>query len=680
LVSGFTAGNLFLALLMLNRYFIALLFILSCALHSGCDGEDGKVPEPPQVQLNFVRVGTYDLSLSDFNLNKQAPVDKPILGGFSDALDRVKVASAVELKEKVSGVVVPLTFSFLDSDKTFSALPETGLSANTAYVLSIKNQIIGATGGSFAGFELEFTTIPNALAITSILGEGEEIYTSPRATGIPINGADFAISFSAPLSAASISSSNFRISGQTNIPVTVSGSEDNRTVYISVEGELEDLTRYQLVVDNDIKGQNEETFNQYAKAFYTDRSAEPDFPLLSDEALLTLVQQQTFKYFYHDAQPASGMARERNSSGSLVTSGGSGFGLMALIVGIERDFISRSQGVARLDKILDFLETADRFHGAWSHWINGDNGDVIPFSANDNGGDLVETSFLVQGLITFRQYLNENDATEKALIDRINVLWQGVEWDWYTRGGQDVLYWHWSPDKDWIMNHQLRGYNETMITYVLAAASPDHSIPASAYHNGYARGGSIKNGKTFYNITLPLGEDYGGPLFFAHYSYLGLDPRNLSDTYANYWTQNVNHSLINQAYVKANPKNWVGYSEDNWGLTASDNHQGYSAHSPTNDLGVITPTAALSSFPYTPEESMKALKFFYYSIGDRLWGPYGFYDAFNLTEGWVADSYLAIDQGPIVVMIENYRTGLLWELFMSAPEVQDGLTKLGFEY
>jgi hypothetical protein len=654
--------------------------VLCCALQSGCDNEDGKLPEPPQVQLNFVRVGTYDLSLTDFNLNIQAPVDKPILAGFSDVLDQAKVADAVELKEKISGVVIPLTFSFLDNDKTFSALPETGLSPNTAYVLSLKNQVIAATGGSFPGYEVEFTTIPNALAITSILAEGEEIYTSQRAMGIPIIDADFTITFSAPLNAASISAANFRISGLSNVPVTVSGSENNKIVYVSVEGELADLTRYQLVVDNDITGQNQETFNQYAKAFYTQASAEPDFPLLSDEALLTLVQQQTFKYFYDDAQPASGMARERNSSGNLVTSGGSGFGLMALIVGIERNFISRAQGVERLDRILDFLETADRFYGAWSHWINGDTGDVIPFSANDNGGDLVETSFLVQGLITFRQYLNENDATEKALIDRINVLWQGVEWDWYTRDGQDVLYWHWSPDKEWVMNHQLRGYNETLITYVLAASSPDHSIPASAYHNGYARGGGIKNGKTFYDITLPLGEDYGGPLFFAHYSYLGLDPRNLSDTYANYWTQNVNHSLINQAYVKANPKNWVGYSEDNWGLTASDNHQGYSAHSPTNDLGVITPTAALSSFPYTPEESMKAMRFFYYSIGDRLWGPHGFYDAFNLTEGWVANSYLAIDQGPIVVMIENHRTGLLWDLFMSAPEVQDGLTKLGFEY
>ena len=372
------------------------------------------------------------------------------------------------------------------------------------------------------------------------------------------------------------------------------------------------------------------------------------------------------------------MARERNSSGDIVTSGGSGFGIMALIVGIERGFISRDEGRERMEKILTFLESADRFRGAWPHWMHGTTGDVIPFSTNDNGGDLVETSFLIQGLLTFRQYMDESVAAEQSVIDRINALWQTVEWDWYTRDGQKVLYWHWSPDKQWTMNHAIRGYNEALITYFLAAASPTHAVDASVYHEGWAANGGIRNNKSYFNITLPVGYDYGGPLFFAHYSFLGLDPRNLQDTYANYWTQNVNHSRINHAYAVANPKRFVGYSDENWGLTASDNHEGYSAHSPTNDLGVITPTAALSSFPYTPEESMKALKFFYYTLGDRLWGPYGFYDAFNITEGWTADSYLAIDQGPIIIMIENYRTGLLWDLFMSAPEVQTGMDNLGF--
>jgi hypothetical protein len=353
---------------------------------------------------------------------------------------------------------------------------------------------------------------------------------------------------------------------------------------------------------------------------------------------------------------------------------------MAIIVGIERGFITRSQGMAHLSKIVNFLETADRFHGAWSHWINGSTGKVIPFSTKDNGGDLVETAFMIQGLLTVRQYLDLSQPDENELAVKITNLYNTVEWDWYTRGGQNVLYWHWSPNYGWDMNFQLQGYNETLITYVLAAASPTHTIPAAAYHQGYARNGGIINGKTFYGYQLPVGYDYGGPLFFAHYSFMGLDPRNLSDAYANYMTQNTNHSLINWKHCDTNPKKYINYNEFCWGLTASDIPSGYGVSEPTNDRGVIAPTAAVSSLPYSPEQSMDAIRYFYYILGDKLWGPYGFYDAFSVSQNWWADSYIAIDQGPEIVMIENYRSGLLWDLFMSDPEVQSGLTKLGFSY
>jgi len=413
----------------------------------------------------------------------------------------------------------------------------------------------------------------------------------------------------------------------------------------------------------------------------TGKGCQPEVELrLTDEKLLDLVQHQTFKYFYDFGHPDSGMARERNSSTDTVTSGGTGFGLMALVVGIERGYITRQEGTDRLEKILNFLETCDRYHGVWPHWLSGSTGRVIPFSPKDNGADLVETAFLVQGLITVREYLRDADASEKELKERIDTLWQEVEWDWFTRGGEKVLYWHWSPDFDWEMNHAIRGHNETLITYVLAASSPTHFIDSMVYRMGYARDGEIINGSDYYGIKLPLGEELGGPLFFAHYSFLGLDPRNLEDRYANYWEQNVNHTLINRQYCIENPNNYLGYSADCWGLTASDNHQFYSAHSPTNDLGVITPTAAISSIPYTPEYSIQAIRHFYYELGEDLWGEYGFYDSFNQTEKWWAGSYLAIDQGPIVVMIENYRSGLLWELFMSAPEVEQGLEKLGFSF
>jgi len=403
----------------------------------------------------------------------------------------------------------------------------------------------------------------------------------------------------------------------------------------------------------------------------------PKFPSVSDTALLDLVQQQTLKFFYDFGHPTSGMAHERNTSGDLVTTGGSGFGLMALIVGINRGFIPRADGIARFKKIISFLETADRFHGAWPHWINGSTGKIIPFSTDDDGADLVETAFMTQGLLTVRQYLTSSDTVGNNLINRINNLWRSVEWDWFRQNNQNVLYWHWSPDKGWIINMPINGYDEALIVYILAAASPTHTIPIEVYQQGWALNGNIKNGKSFYGHPLPLGQDYGGPLFFAHYSFLGFDPHT-QDAYANYWTQNVNQVLINHDYCVANPKNYVSYADNCWGLTASDNPSGYGAQSPTNDNGTITPTAAISSMPYAPAQSMNAIKYFYYTLGDRMWGPYGFYDAFNITSGWTATSTLAIDQGPIVVMIENYRTQLLWNLFMSAPEVQTAKAKLGF--
>jgi hypothetical protein len=446
---------------------------------------------------------------------------------------------------------------------------------------------------------------------------------------------------------------------------------------------LSPFSLYRLLID---PGRNlgGTIYESYMITFRTRLDTTPKFPLISDDSLLTLIQKKTFGYFWDHAHPVSGLSRERRGSGEIVTTGGSGFGLMALLVGIERDFITRQEGFERFNKIVTFLARpeTDRFHGAFPHWMNGTTGKVIPFSTNDNGGDLVETAFLMQGLLTVREYFKNGNTAEVAMCDAINTFWQNVEWDWYRKDNQNVLYWHWSPDHGWIINMGISGWNEALIIYVLAASSPTHPIPLSVYTQGWARNGAypMRNNNTFYAIKLPLGENYGGPLFFAHYSFLGLDPRNLSDQYASYWSQNVAHSMINHAYCKADPKDFAGYADNCWGLTASDIQNGYSASSPTNDRGVIAPTAALSSFPYTPEESMKALKFFYYTIGDKLLGDYGFYDSFDLTTAWFASSYIAIDQGPIVCMIENYRTGLLWNLFMSSSEVQAGLTKLGFSY
>ncbi|HWB24063.1 MAG TPA: glucoamylase family protein [Chitinophagaceae bacterium] len=406
---------------------------------------------------------------------------------------------------------------------------------------------------------------------------------------------------------------------------------------------------------------------------------------LSDSALLDLVEKQTFRYFWDFGHPVSGMARERSNvaydyGDEVVTTGGTGFGVMAMIVAAERKWVPRDSVAARLLKMVRFLSKADSYHGVFPHWMNGATGKTIPFSRKDDGADLVETSYLFEGLLCARQYFTRHTPVEEELHNRITGLWNEVEWSWHTRGGLDLLYWHWSPNNDWSMNFELRGWNETLITYILAASSPDYSINATVYHHCWAVSDHFRNGKQFYGVTLPLGFDYGGPLFFAHYSFLGLNPHNLKDEYADYWQQNYAHTLINYKYCVDNPKHFKGYGEDCWGLTASDTYDGYNAHSPTNDFGTISPTAAISSIVYTPEYSMKAIKHFYYDLGDKIWGPYGFVDAFNETKNWYATSYLAIDQGPEVVMIENYRTGLLWKLFMSNPEIQQGLKKLGFQY
>lgn len=405
---------------------------------------------------------------------------------------------------------------------------------------------------------------------------------------------------------------------------------------------------------------------------------------LSDSALLELVQKQTFQYFWDFAHPVSGLARERsntsfNYGNEVVTTGGSGFGIMAILVGAERKWITREQAIDRLLKVLLFLSKADSYHGIFPHWLNGETGKTIPFSRKDDGADLVETSYLFEGLLCARQYFNGSGGRETELRNRINWLWGEAEWDWHTRGGMDLLYWHWSPNNGWSMNFELRGWNECLITYVLAASSPRYPISPEVYHRCWAQSNHFTNGRSYYGINLPLGFEYGGPLFFAHYSFIGLDPRGLKDQYADYWEQNRNHTLINREHCVQNPGHFKGYGPDCWGLTASDNYDGYNAHSPTNDLGMITPSAALSSFPYTPEFSMQALKYFYNTLGDSTWGRYGFVDAFSEQKNWYAKSYLAIDEGPIVTMIENYRSGLLWRLFMSCPEIQNGLQKLGFQ-
>lgn len=653
---------------LLNLSILFSFLIIACK-------EQGTDSDPDIFQL--LKVSTQQKTLSASNLNEGIFDDAIFTIAFTSAVDTSLAPGSIQLIEFEGSSSVNVEITFQDEARSVVVSPSQTLELNSQYTLVLSNELHSEQGAEFPGIEFELVTKNGEIQLAEATVNGESIPASGIKRDVNYEAAAIEFTFSESLNAQDYES-YFRFSP--SVEMTASLSEDDKKVTITNTQALDYYKNYSVIVSSNLSSANGFEFDGFEAVFQTGLNSTPKFPTITDEELLTKVQEQTFKYFWDFAHPISGLARERNSSGEVVTIGGSGFGVMSILVGIERGFITKSEGIERLQKIVTFLGNADRFHGAWPHWMNGTTGTVIPFSAKDNGADLVETAFMAQGLITVRQYLDDSIMKEETLISDINALLDAIEWDWFTKGGQDVLYWHWSPEFEWDMNLQIKGYNEALIIYVLAASSVNYTIEKDVYTKGWASSGNIQNDNTFYGHNLPVGFDFGGPLFFAHYSFMGLDPRNLSDTYANYWTQNRNHSLINKEHSVSNPNNFVGYSADSWGLTASDEPNGYSAHEPTRDNGTITPTAALSSMPYTPEESMDALRHFYYVLGDKLWGDYGFYDAFNPTEGWWASSFLAIDQGPIIVMIENHRSGLLWDLFMTAPEVQSGLDKLGFTY
>jgi len=403
----------------------------------------------------------------------------------------------------------------------------------------------------------------------------------------------------------------------------------------------------------------------------------------SDDELIDMVQEYSFRYFWEGAHQSTGTSLERsNGNGRTTASGATGFGLMAMIVAHERKYRPQEEVKDRILMILDFLETCDRHHGAWSHWYNSNTKKTQPFGADDDGGDIVETSFVAQALIALKNYFTGSDSKSIQIREKANTLWKEIEWDWYRQNNQNVLYWHWSPNYNFAKNMKVSGWNECLGTYIMAASSPTHTIPKEVYTNGWARNGNMVNpNRTYYGLNLNLARNWGGPLFWIHYSHHGINPHGLKDEYADYWQEHVNTAKIHYEYAKDNPLNFENYSEDCWGLTASDDPDGYTAHKPMdNDNGTVSPTAALASMPYTPAESMKALKYFYRERGAELFGKFGPYDAFNDSRDWVKKSYIGIDQGPIVIMIENYRTGLLWENVMKDTDVQAGLDKLDFQY
>jgi hypothetical protein len=468
------------------------------------------------------------------------------------------------------------------------------------------------------------------------------------------------------------------------VPFKVDFANGDSVLMIQPISSLNYLSQYSIAISNELKSTSGVAISSsFSLSIRTGIDPSNKFPIISDNALLDTVQQRTFKYFWGYGHPVSGLARDKTNDNNLddCSIGGTGFGILCIPVAVNRNFITRAEGLERMQKIVGFLKTKGKtFHGAFPHRMNGTTGDVIVWSPKDDGADLVETSFLMMGLLTARQYFNDAGMDESTLRIDINALYNNVEWTWFKKDNENALYWLWSPNYKWDITFRIRGWNETLITYLLAASSTTHPISKEVYDNGFTNNGGFKNSQLYYGIPLPLGSPFGGPLFLSQYSFLCIKPTGLSDAYANYAMQTKNHTLINRAYCIENPKNYFGYSDSCWGLTASSTNVGYTASSPSNDVGVIAPTAALTSFPFTPHESMAALKYFYYRLGNYLWKDYGFVDAFNLNTSavWIGPQELVYNQLPIMIAIENHRSGLIWDLFVSCPEVKAGMRKLGF--
>ncbi|MDR2947526.1 MAG: beta-glucosidase [Candidatus Adiutrix sp.] len=409
-----------------------------------------------------------------------------------------------------------------------------------------------------------------------------------------------------------------------------------------------------------------------------------DTDYLADRQALDSLQREAFLYMWEDGDPESGMAYEANFGWEErpVAVGGSGFGAAAIVVAADRGWISRDQALSRLLKIARFLtktaEAHPQWHGGFPHWLSGRTGEVFNYGDGEVI-DTVETALLMQGLLIARAYFN-GPGSEAELRGLITKLWHAVEWDWFSNSPEEEngIFWHWSPDPErGYLGLRIRGYNEALITYVLALASPTHPISRKTYD--YWSTGPDYRTRTVFGYRLEGTSPDGGPLFLAHYSFVGLDPRRLADKKVpgGYFARNVAQTLSNREYCLTEAPSANQYGPNFWGLSASQIKDGYTASSPANDQGAVAPTAALSSMPYTPHYSMEVMHNLKSMMNGRAWSWFGPLDGVSPHEGWVSDHYLAIDQLPIVLMVENYRSGLLWNLFMADPEVRAGLDAAG---
>jgi hypothetical protein len=430
-----------------------------------------------------------------------------------------------------------------------------------------------------------------------------------------------------------------------------------------------------------------------------------------DHAFLDELQQRTFGFFWETTNPQNGLVPDRWPTPSFSSVAAVGFGLAAYPVGAERGYITRDQAVERVLTTLRFLWHAPQ--GSAAAGTAGHRGFFYHFLDMQSGHrfaqvelSTIDTALLMAGVLFCQEYFRGSGAAESAIRALADSLYRRVEWTWaVNRPGRISMGWH--PETGPI-EYEWHGYDEAMILMILALGSPTHPVDAIFW--------------TTYTSTNRWGQFYGqehtgfAPLFGHQYSHVFIDFRGIFDAYArsrgiDYFENSRRATLAQREYAIANPMGWRGYGPDVWGLTASDGpvdtvlavngtprrFYTYAArgtsHTETRDDGTLAPTAAGGSIPFAPEVTIRALR----TMRDRypqIWGQYGFLDAFNPTfrftdvplghgrvvpgDGWFDTDYLGIDQGPILLMAENYRSGLIWEHLRRNPYIIDGLRRAGF--
>lgn len=401
----------------------------------------------------------------------------------------------------------------------------------------------------------------------------------------------------------------------------------------------------------------------------------------SDDEFLDYVQQTSFDYFWYLANPTNGMVADRSTPTSPCSIAAVGFGLTCIGIGIDHGWISRTQGVARVLTTLNTFLNGPQgtnasgtigYKGWFYHFLDMNTALRSPASELSS----IDTALLLAGILHAKQYFDGTNTDEISIRTKADAIFNRVDWNWMAQG-TNVISMGWFPSGSFIANNWI-GYNEGMILYILGLGAATNPLPASAWSrwtSGYAW--ATNYGQAF--VTFP-------PLFGHQYSHCWIDFRHNADAYMNsknstYFQNSRRATLAQRSYCIANPLNRVGYSSNVWGLTACDGPSGYGTHGAPpaeNDDGTIAPTAAGGSMAFAPEYALPALRHFYTQFRFRIWTAYGFRDAFNLGAQWYASDTLGIDQGPIVVMIENYRTQRVWRRFMQNEEVQRGLQRAGF--